>query len=76
MRYTTPPKEYNDVWANDLIKTLTKKDEHSVLAALRGYEISNYTISRTLDASTADATAVANFLCTMIYDIKRVQGGA
>ena len=76
MRYTTPPKEYSQDWANGLIKDLTNKDEHSVLVALRGYEISNYTISRTLDASTADATAVADFLCTMIYDIKRVQGGA
>lgn len=37
------------------------------------YTVTNYTPSRTLDATTATATQVAHFLATLIQDLKAGQ---
>ena len=34
------------------------------------YTVSNYVVTRTLDASTATLSDVANFLCTLVDDLK------
>jgi hypothetical protein len=38
-----------------------------------GYTVTNYTKTRTLDASTATAGDIANFLATLIADLKAAE---
>lgn len=74
-RLPTPPKEYDEAYMQTLIRVLQNNQNSDILIALRSYRVSNYTESRTLDASAASATDVADFVCTMIADIHRVSGG-
>jgi hypothetical protein len=39
--------------------------------AADGFDVTNYTETRTLDASTATATDVANVLATFLFDLKK-----
>lgn len=44
-------------------------DEIAVMA--KDYTITNYVVTRSLDASTATASDIANFLCTFILDMQK-----
>lgn len=43
-------------------------DDPNLIA--KDYTVSNYTKTRTLDASTATTADIANVLCTLIYDMQ------
>lgn len=48
------------------------ENDPAVIAS--GFEISNYTETRTLDVATATTTDIANVLATLLLDLRR--GGA
>lgn len=69
--YPYPPPEYRPQIFAQLIEVLRLRDLATPNApASIGWLPSNYTPTRTLDASTATATDVANVLCTLLADLK------
>ena len=69
--YPYPPPEYRTQFFAQLIETLRLRDLATPAApASIGWLPSNYTPTRTLDASTATTADLANVLCTLLADLK------
>ena len=70
-RYPTPNRKWSVQWAAELIRVLTIRDMQTPNAPFRDdYTVTNYSESRTLNAGTATTAEVADFLCTLIQDLK------
>lgn len=70
--YPYPPPEYRAQVFAQLIETLRLRDQATPIApASLGWLPSNYTETRTLDASTATTSDLANVLCTLLADLKQ-----
>lgn len=71
----TPPQMLNpsqrDLWImNALIEMQRASHDQIAEEIADAYTLSNYTVTRTLDASTATAGDIANVLATFLQDMK------
>lgn len=67
-----PPKEYDQSTMNKIFRDIEKEFDLLKQPAQRGYTVSNLTKTRTLNVSTATLTDVANFVGTLVEDLKAV----
>jgi len=70
-RWPDPPSNIEQMpdWARELVRFLEQDaQEDSQPINAQTYVVSNYTPTRTLDASTATVSDVADVLCTLIAD--------
>lgn len=68
-RLPPPPAQYSKDWADRFKQVIEQKFQHNDTPMLFGYTVSNYTETRTLNAGTATATDVANFVATFVQDL-------
>lgn len=70
-----PPNAYGDElfkqWVSACFDEIQNASIEEIASIASDFTITGYTETRTLDASTATATDVANVLCTLILDLKR-----
>lgn len=70
-----PPAAYGDdifkQWVAACFEEIELASREEIAAIAKDFDITGYTETRTLDASTATATDVANVLCTLILDLQR-----
>jgi hypothetical protein len=52
-------------------RTLEESSQEDAMVIADGYTVENFTETRTLNANTANATQVANFLATFIRDLQK-----
>jgi len=57
-------------WVNQALTEIERASYDDAITAVDALTVANYTESRSLDASTATATEVADFLCTLIKDLQ------
>lgn len=60
-------------WVKNALHDIERHDRTLADVAMiaQDFTVENYNVTRTIDASTASATDVADFLCTFIDDIRR-----
>lgn len=70
LNFGTPRGDF-EMWAHDALRTIETESESGMETILDEYSIANFTELRILNAGTATAGDVANFLCTLINDIQK-----
>lgn len=68
----TAKEEQHRKWVYEALQLieLASQEDADIASIAQDFTVENYTATRTLDASTATATDVADVLCTLIDDIK------
>lgn len=75
--FHAPPSDLNfsqpfERWIVQMLRNLTDASFDNAFEAIADdYTVTNFTETRTLDASTATAGDVADVLCTLIQDMQR-----
>lgn len=69
LRLGDAPASYSREWAQHLARALVQRAELERTPMIAGYSVSNYTETRSLNAGTATATDVANFVATLVDDL-------
>lgn len=68
-RLKDPQLVWSQAWGQQIVKALTDRANLDKTPLVAGYTVSNYTETRTLNAGTATATDVANFVATLVSDL-------
>ncbi len=58
-------------WLIQALRTIEEASQDDIIEIVKDFTISGHTPTRTLDASTATATDVADVLCTLIEDLQK-----
>lgn len=70
-----PPASYGDElfkqWVAACFEEIQTASVEEISSIAQDFTITGYTETRTLDASTATAADVANFVCTLVLDLQR-----
>jgi hypothetical protein len=66
-----PVKGHESQWAVNALRQIELQSNITIETMADEYDVSNFTPTRTLNATTATAADVANFIATFIDDIKR-----
>jgi uncharacterized lipoprotein YmbA len=70
-RLPSPPFEYNQRWANQLVNQVEQNISATNLAASSSrYTVTNVTADRTLDADSTSTAEIADVLGTLIQDLR------
>lgn len=70
-RLPSPPFEYSQRWANQLVNQVEQNMSATNLAASSSrYTVTNVTADRTLDADSTSTAEIADVLGTLIQDLR------
>lgn len=58
-------------WVAESLYEIELASQDDIALMFKDFTVTNFTDTRTLDASTATASDVAKVLCTLIYDIQK-----
>ena len=57
-------------WVASALRDIELASQDDIAAIFDEYTVTNFTETRTLDATAATLSNVANFICTMVDDLK------
>ena len=60
-----------ETWAEAALRQIEHASQEDATIIADAFTVSNFTVTRTLDAGTATATQIANFLATFIDDLQK-----